>query len=220
MATEHTPNNGTSLHARATRATDSVAWDLNDRFRRRLCSLVTREMNEIYRQRVEPEEIVQSVFATYFRRMENGEYTFEDTDHLWYLLKKIAANKLRKRIEYECADKRDVRREASGDDGLLDLPEPAQCRLFETAVANLLNDVDSPIREIFEFQLLGYDVADAIAYLLDGLSDLHVEVLRLRLQGMTQNEIADQLQYGRTVVRNCLCRLQQRAGRVRDHLMS
>ena len=177
-------------------------------------------MNEIYRQRVEPEEIVQSVFATYFRRMENGEYTFEDTDHLWYLLKKIAANKLRKRIEYECAEKRDIRREALGDDVPLDLPGAAQCRLFETAVTNLLNDVDSPIREIFEFQLLGYDVADAIAHLLEGLGDIHVDVLRLRLQGMTQHEIAEELQCGRTVVRNCLRRLQQRAGRVRDYFVA
>ena len=208
------------LHIRANRATDSVAWDLNERFRRQLCSLVTREMNTIYRQRIDPEEVVQSVFATYFRRMENGEYVFEDTDHLWYLLKKIAANKLRKRIEYECAGKRDVRLETPAEDVLFELPDPSQYRLFETAVNNLLNNVDSPIREIFEFQLLGYDVADAIANLLDGLSELHVEVLRLRLQGMTQNEIAEELSCGRTVVRNCLSRLQQRAGRVRDYFTS
>ena len=208
------------LHDRANRATDSVAWDLNERFRQRLCALVTREMNAIYRRRIEPEEVVQSAFATYFRRMQNGEYVFENTDHLWYLLKKIATNKLRKRIEYECAGKRDLRREAPADDVLFELPDPAQCRLFETAVANLLDNVDSPIREIFEFQLLGYDVADAVAHLLEGLSEMHVEVLRLRLQGMTQDEIAEEFNCGRTVVRNCLRRLQQRAGRVRDHFTS
>ena len=217
MGSRHSPQPEQNLHERATLATDSVASDLNDRFRRRLCSLVTREMNKIYRQRIEPEEVVQSVFATYFRRTKNGEFAFEDTDHLWYLLKRIASNKLRKRIEHECAEKRDVRRDVAPGDAIYDLPDPAECRLFETAIAGLFNEVDSPIREIFEFQLLGYDVADAIAYLLEGLGDMHVSVLRLRLQGMTQEEIADELKCGRTVVRNCLHRLQQRAGRIRDH---
>ena len=43
------------LHVRAAAGTNSVAWEVDRHFRERLCELVDREMNEIYKRRQDPE---------------------------------------------------------------------------------------------------------------------------------------------------------------------
>ena len=65
-------------------------------------------------QRVDPEDIVQSVFRTFFRRATLGQYTVPEGEELWKLLLVIALNKVRATGSYHRAAKRDLRRTATG----------------------------------------------------------------------------------------------------------
>ena len=64
---------------------------------------------------VDPEDIVQSVFRTFFRRASLGHYTVPDGDEIWKLFLVIALNKVRAIGSFHRAAKRDVRRTAGGE---------------------------------------------------------------------------------------------------------
>ncbi|MGA7698057.1 MAG: LuxR family transcriptional regulator, partial [Thermoguttaceae bacterium] len=73
--------------------TDSMAADMDDRYRQRLCQLVEREMNRRFRRREDPEDVVQSAFRTFYRRNAQGEFRIDFSTDLWRLLETITRHK-------------------------------------------------------------------------------------------------------------------------------
>src|SRR5258708_6129020 len=84
------------------------------RYAERLHALAASQSSADLARRVEPEEIVQSVFRTFFRRAAQGHYTIPDGEELWKLLLVIALNKVRAAGAHHRAAKRDVRLTAGG----------------------------------------------------------------------------------------------------------
>ena len=201
-----------ALHERAAAGTESVAWELDHQFRDRLCGMVDREMNEIYKRRQDPEDVVQSVFLSFYRRAANGEYRFEHTGALWNLLKRIARNKIIKRRDKDRAAKRDITREADVEEARLPA-QPftvAQAHLFGEALEAALKGMCSPAPEIFQLQLYGYTVAEVIEKVLGGLASPYPEILAKRLQGKSEREIAEEIGSTREAVRYKLNRIRER----------
>src|SRR5208337_260130 len=91
---------------RISRGSASAAAELDHRYRQRLCRLVQGALDCNIRQREDPEDVVQTVLRTYFRRAAQGEFQIADSSDLWALLAKITRRKILKRAEYHHAAKR------------------------------------------------------------------------------------------------------------------
>ena len=90
------------------------------RYAKRLQHLANHQSSSELSYRVSSEEIVQSVFRTFFRRAGSGQYDVADGDDLWKLFLVIAFNKIRKASEFHHARKRDVHRTRSFDHDFLE----------------------------------------------------------------------------------------------------
>jgi RNA polymerase sigma-70 factor (ECF subfamily) len=162
----------------------SSANELDGRYRSILCRLVEKEINQRYKRREEPEDIVQSAFRTFYRRNAQGEFHIDSSADLWRLLETIARRKLLKHIEYHDAEKRN----------------PGAEEYLETV-------------EFFTKAPTAEEVviaADLMEMALAGLDETYVKVFHMRLNNCTEEEIAQKLGTTRAFVRGKLNRLRNR----------
>jgi RNA polymerase sigma-70 factor (ECF subfamily) len=135
--------------------------------------------------RVDGEDVVQSVFRTFFRRSAQGDLRIDSTAQIWRLLVKITILKARARARQHTAAMRDVTTEA-GDDWLAaatsEDPGPAEAA----------------------------ELVDLLEAVLRGLPPLYCHVLDLRLQGYGAVEIGEHLQISRRTVHRALGLMRQR----------
>src|SRR6185369_1051451 len=92
-----------------------AATSIYVRYVRRLLALVRSRTSAEFATRVDADDIVQSVFRTFFRRAIQGEYDVPEGDELWKLFLVIAVNKIRSIADFHHAAKRDVRRTVGGE---------------------------------------------------------------------------------------------------------
>lgn len=85
-----------------------AATALYVRYAKRLQLLARAQAGKDLAIRIDPEDVVQSVFRTFFRRVAAGHYAIPDGEELWKLLLVIALNKVRELGVYHRAAKRDV----------------------------------------------------------------------------------------------------------------
>ena len=147
-----------------------AASELYLRYAKRLQQLASRQTSNHLSLRVSSDEIVQSVFRTFFRRVSNGQYDAAAGEDLWRLFLVIALNKIRSAADFHRAQKRDVRRTKSYDSDL-----------FKN-FANSHNDDE------VAFAVLKMTVDELLGELPDG----HAEIIRLRIEGRTLPEIAEE----------------------------
>src|ERR1700733_10563187 len=97
---------------------DAAAREVFERFAGRLPATARGRFNRVLARKVDPEDVVQSAFKSFFVRHRAGRLDVDDWDGLWNLLTLITLRKCADRAEYFLADRRDAAREASGpDDG-------------------------------------------------------------------------------------------------------
>lgn len=87
-----------------------AATQLYVRYAQRIRNLAQSQCSTALARQIEPDDIVQSVFGSFFRRAAQGEYQVPDGNELWRLLLSIALNKIRAKGIYHSAHKRDARR--------------------------------------------------------------------------------------------------------------
>ena len=148
---------------------EDAASALYVRYAKRLQKLASRQTSTDLSFRVTSDEIVQSVFRTFFRRVAKGQYDAVDGDDLWRLFLDIALNKIRSSAEFHRAQKRDIRKTKTADP-----------RLFES-FGNSSNEDQTA------FTVLRITVDEV----LSELPDDHAEMVRLRIEGHTLPEIAE-----------------------------
>src|SRR6266478_2806061 len=69
------------------RADDSMAaTNLFRRYSRRLIGLARTRLQGEMKRKVDPEDVMQSVFRSFFRRHADGKFELEGWDNLWSLL--------------------------------------------------------------------------------------------------------------------------------------
>jgi RNA polymerase sigma-70 factor (ECF subfamily) len=179
-----------SIAARLKANADLAAPELDERYRARLCQLVQREMNHRFRGKEDPEDVVQSAFRTFYRRNCQGEFHIDSSDDLWCLLETITRRKILKHVEKLMTQKRNANREESAEGGDLKglTPTPE-----EAAIA-----------------------ADLLEEALAGLDETYVQVLHLRLEKWTEEEIAAKLGCTRSFVRTHLNCVRDRLKKLSD----
>ncbi|MBI3469334.1 MAG: sigma-70 family RNA polymerase sigma factor [Planctomycetes bacterium] len=104
-----------SLLRRFQHGQQDAATLLYQRYAKRLHALAAAQCLPDLARRVDPDDIVQSVFRTFFRRAAEGHYDVPAGEELWKLFLVIALNKVRRAGLFHRAAKRDVRKTADGD---------------------------------------------------------------------------------------------------------
>src|SRR5262245_9929790 len=79
--------------ARLRAGDEDAAVAIFRRFTRRLIALSRTQLESMTRARVEVEDVVQSVYKSFFARYGRGEYEFDDWSGIWGLLTIIALRK-------------------------------------------------------------------------------------------------------------------------------
>lgn len=158
------PSDG-SLLARVRDGSQEAAGELYHRYARRLLALARAKTGTDLAARVEAEDIVQSVFGSFFRGAKQGFYDAPGGEELWGLLLVIALNKIRAKGAFHRAAKRDVRKTRGGDaleSGGFDPPadDAAAGDLLRLAVEEVLGRLPAESRDVVRLRIEGYEVAE------------------------------------------------------------
>jgi RNA polymerase sigma-70 factor (ECF subfamily) len=174
------------LMARLRSGEDAAAQEVFERFAGRLVALARRRFNRLLARKVDPEDVVQSAFKSFFVRHRAGKLDVGGSDGLWNLLTFITLRKCANRARYFQAERRDAAREATGPtvgDGpvawqvALDRePRPEEAVILAETVEHLFRDVSDHERPILELSLQGYTAAE----ISDRLGRAERSVRRLR----------------------------------------
>jgi RNA polymerase sigma-70 factor (ECF subfamily) len=150
---------------RLRRGDEAAAAEVFRRFARRLIGLARDHLDARLRQKLDAEDILQSVLKSFFVRHAAGEYELSNWDSLWSLLAVITLRKCGYRTRYFRAARRDVRREAvprPGDDesvasweALASDPTPSDAACLVETVEQLLRGFDNRERAAVELALRG-----------------------------------------------------------------
>src|SRR3954454_10704984 len=92
---------------------DAAAEELFGRFTHQLIALALRHIDAGLRHKVNPEDVVQSVYKSFFFRYGAVKLNVVNWNSLWGLLTLIAVRKCAERAAYHRAECRDAGREAS-----------------------------------------------------------------------------------------------------------
>jgi RNA polymerase sigma-70 factor (ECF subfamily) len=151
---------------RLRRGEEAAAVEVFHHFARRLIGLARVRLGARLRQKVDPEDILQSVFKSFFVRQAAGAYDLDSWDSLWALLTVITLRKCGYRTRHFRAACRDLQREAaparSQDDSAANWeaiardPTPAEAACLTETVEQLLRGFDDRDRCIVELALQGY----------------------------------------------------------------
>ena len=164
-----------------------------DQYVDRLVALARKRISQRLAGRIDAEDIVQSVFRTFFHRAKQGQFTFNDEDDICKMLARITAHKTFRQIAHHKAGKRDAGRDAGSGDDAQDL------------VINLLSREPSPEEAA---QLL-----DQMEHFLAQLPAQDREILELRLQGFSTLEISEKLKITDRKIRRLMERVRGLAAR-------
>lgn len=154
------------LMDRLRRGDEDAATEVFHRFVQRLLALARSQLDSWIRTRVEPEDVIQSVFRSFFTRFEAGQFQLGDWDNLWTVLTLITVRKCANRLEFWQAAKRDLRREANVrpqsdplEEALARDPTPSEAAILSETVEKLMKNVQEQDRSILGLHLQGWDIA-------------------------------------------------------------
>lgn len=156
------------------RAQDNeAATRVYNRFARRLIALARGQLNPRVLQRLDAEDVVQSVFKSVFLRLGEGQFEVGSWDSLWALLAAIAVNKSRKWVDYYQAQARDLDREKPLNAGTSDSswqvidrePTPPEALALTETLEQILKDLEEREQTIVSLSLQGYEVAEISSHL-------------------------------------------------------
>ncbi len=159
-----------------------------------LHKLAKRRLGPDMRRRLGPEDVVQSVCRTFFRRASQGEFDLPNENSLWRLLCAITVAKVRMKRRFHTQQQRNVAQEEHLDSAV----GKGAGRNMQLPASG-----DSP-DEIAEF-------ADEFNAIISQLDAEEQNILNLKLNGYDSREIAEQAKCSTRTVR----RIQ---ARIRGHL--
>jgi RNA polymerase sigma-70 factor (ECF subfamily) len=178
------------------RAGDSAApRELFQRFTHQLVALARGRFGPPVGHKVDPEDVVQSAYKSFFHRYGDGNLEVGNWNSLWGLLTLITLRKCAERVAYHRAECRDVSREVSGSPGGEE----------QAAWPEALSREPTP----YEAALLG----ETVEQLLAGLDDYERPIVELSLQGYTTQEISERLGRPERTVRRLRERVRHRLER-------
>ena len=146
-----------------------------------LLQVVRRNLPARLWRLLDPDDLVQSVFRSFFRRRVQGELADETIDDLTKLLVTMTLNKVRNAIQHHQRQRRDVRRDMIVHGDTPDISK------FCGQDWNIEHDLY---------------LAELVDKIMAGLPDVQREIILLRMAGRSVSEISNQVSRSeRTVLR-------------------
>lgn len=149
----------------------AAAAEILDRFTHRLVGLARRRLDPI-RRKVDPEDVLQSVYRSFFLRNAKGQFDFSNWNDVWNMLVCLTLRKCGHRLEHFHAAVRDVRRETAPRpnadpsaefEALVRDPTPAEAAALAETIEELMRQLpDERQRQMLSLRLQGYTLAEII----------------------------------------------------------
>jgi RNA polymerase sigma factor (sigma-70 family) len=190
MPIDEPPVNWTSLVLleRFQNGDDQAAEALFSRYFARLASLARSRLSPRLARRTDPEDIVMSVYRSFFVGARAGRFALRRGGDLWRLLASIAKHKLLRQARHQSAGRRSFDIEvplSQAEEGRL--PEQYQPPTAEEGVA----------------------LADELEWIHSQLNVCGRRVLELRLQGAQLSEIAEDTGRSERTIRRTLAQIRE-----------
>lgn len=149
---------------------EQAASRLFHRFADRLVGLARRRLDLDVRRRIDPEDVVQSVFGSFFRRHDAGMLDVQSWESLWSLLAVMTVHKCGHKIRYCRAAKRSgershsevqYRSESHGDwEAVAKDPTPSHVAMLNELLTELMRSLEPREREMLTLSLQGHSVEE------------------------------------------------------------
>jgi RNA polymerase sigma factor (sigma-70 family) len=180
---------GVDLLSRWKSGDETAAAEIFDRYLSRLTALARTRLSPKLARRVDPEDIVQSAYRSFFRHAKDDRYVLQKSGDLWRLLAAIVMNKLHGQVEFHKAKKRSISVEESmmlgGSDG-------------NSPIINPEAFVKAPTSD----EMLG--ITEELEHVMAKLPDSYRRILELYLQGYDVAEIAEDIERSERTVRRAI----------------
>ena len=142
----------------------NVVHDFCQRYGASLERLAAKHLPAGLRRRVGPEDVVQSACRTFLRRTQGGEFQLADSEDLWRLLCAITLTKVREQARFHLRQKRgvdqEVALEAPSGDSLVSAfqpvargPTPAEAAEFADQFEKIIGALDEEERQVVDLKL-------------------------------------------------------------------
>lgn len=174
---------------------DQATRQLLGQYSARLVSLARRQMSPRLQVKVAPEDVLQSVFRTLFRRLDSGEFELRGWGALWGFLSLMTLRKVRRNVDRYTTSGRDIAREVS-------LESLEEADDFENQLFEIPDREPTPVEAAI--------FADEFCLLLSGLDERDRRTVELLFAGEEPVEVARKLQCSQRTLRRTLTRLRKR----------
>jgi len=186
------------------RGDETAAAQVFQRFAGQLWELARRQLSERLRRKVDPEDVLQSVFRSFFVRQREGRFDIENWENLWGILAIMTMRKCGRQIAHFQAERRDLRREVGlqtpvqpGDEPRFFSPDPtpSEALVLVELLEGIMQILTPTDREILSLYLQGHTTAEISARVGRTMRTVRrtLERVRKRLRPM-QEEIDRGLQ--------------------------
>jgi RNA polymerase sigma-70 factor (ECF subfamily) len=179
---------------------EDAARQIFKQYAKRLIGLARVHLDSSVRRKVDPEDVVQSVFKSFFVRMGNGQFDLDNRDSLWSLLVVITLRKCGHKVRDLHRKRQDIRKEST--------PQRANDDSASSWQALALGP--TPLEAAI--------LAETVEQVFGGLKERERQVVELYLQGHEIAEIQAQVQRSEYTVRDVLKRVRKRLERERDQV--
>jgi RNA polymerase sigma-70 factor, ECF subfamily len=163
-----------NLKARLRAGDKEAASQVFHLYANRLILLAQRNLEPQLRAKFDPEDVIQSVFRSFFRRNAAGQMEdLETWESLWKMLVVITLRKCGARIDFYHAASRDIQREVSLSvsssksdkdwEPLAPEPTPDEAAILTETVAGLISQFEGRNRQILTHLLQGYSIPEIIS---------------------------------------------------------
>jgi RNA polymerase sigma-70 factor (ECF subfamily) len=180
-----------NLISRARAGSETAAQEIFDAYVEKLMVHARRRIGNRMNSRVDAEDVVQSVFRTFFTRLKNDQFQIADQDDLMKLLVRITVHKTLRQIAFHRAAKRNPGQETGHGDN-------AHERLLQVMDEEPTPETVVAVLDQFEHFLRQFPAQDR-------------QILELKLQGYSTEEIAEKLGTYDRKVRRVLERVRDSA---------
>jgi RNA polymerase sigma-70 factor (ECF subfamily) len=149
--------------ARLRKGDHTAAAAVYEQFAARLVALARSRLDPRIRQKVDPEDVVQSVFASFFTRHAGDQFQLDDADGLWALLALITVRKCGHKVEQYRSARRNVDAEMGfgplGDSSAWEAaasdPSPSQAAMLTETVEAVMQRLEPRQRQVLGLALQG-----------------------------------------------------------------
>ncbi|MCE9526781.1 MAG: sigma-70 family RNA polymerase sigma factor [Planctomycetales bacterium] len=164
---------------------DQASRALFEQFSQRLIGLARCHLDARLKNKVDPEDVVQSAYKSFFLRYGDQALATQGSDALWSLLTLITLRKCADRARYYRADRRDMNQEVGAPTGsqpefwreaVSREPTPEHAMVLAETVEKVLREVGADERQVVELSLQGYSTQE----ISEQLSRAERSVRRLR----------------------------------------